>query len=100
MPGFTTEPAQLSATAAALSAHAEAGRLELGRLETDAEDLFVRGWRGVAASAFADGWRRWQHGAQVVLASLERNGAALDRCAAAYAAGEQASRTAIERALS
>lgn len=96
MPGFTSEPAQLSAAAADLSAHAAAGRAELGRLAASAEDLFAQGWHGAAASVFADGWSRWQHGAELVLAALEHDGAALERCAAAYAAGEQASRAAIE----
>lgn len=97
MGGFTAEPAQLSAAAGALSAQAEACRAELGRLTASAEDLFARGWRGAAASAFADGWHRWQHGASVILGALERNGTALDRCAAAYAVAEHNSRAVVER---
>ncbi|HET6877188.1 MAG TPA: WXG100 family type VII secretion target [Jatrophihabitans sp.] len=97
MPGFTSEPAQLFAAAAALSDQAATGRGELARLAADAQDLFTSGWRGVAASAFADSWRRWHDGAALVLAALERNAAALDRCAGAYAAAEQASRAAVTR---
>jgi WXG100 family type VII secretion target len=53
-------------------------RDDRARVAGRADDLLGGGWRGVAASAWADGWADWTAAAARVLAALEAMGSLLE----------------------
>lgn len=57
---------------------AELLRDERDRIAREVDGLLADGWSGGAASAFADGWAKWQRGADNVLDGLVAMGCLLE----------------------
>lgn len=91
-------PEELSRCARALASTESQLKTELGKLTTEADDVFGTGWLGTTADSFRSIWQQWLTGAGESLDALRimgelldeaRNGfQAIDRGGAASMAGQ------------
>jgi WXG100 family type VII secretion target len=70
------DPAQLSIGADAVEARAADMATRRAEIEASVDGLLA-GWRGDAASRFADLWEEWRTGADEVIANLSASSVAL-----------------------
>ncbi|MFC7492818.1 MULTISPECIES: WXG100 family type VII secretion target [unclassified Nocardioides] len=75
--GITASHDTFLATCAGVDATAGRLRTDRDRVHHRVETLLDGGWRGTAASAYAEGWATWREGADQVLAALETMSALL-----------------------
>src|SRR5581483_8221684 len=95
--GYAVEPGDLAHADASLTAAVAGARTALAGLRHAADVLLEGGWQGAAALSFRSAWERWLAGAQTMLAALEATADGLGAAGAAYAATDDAVRTAVGR---
>ena len=76
---------------------AELLRDERDRIAREVDGLLADGWRGGAASAFADGWAKWQHSADTVLDGLVAMGDLLEAVDTGLLRTDQGSAADLDR---
>lgn len=60
-------------------------------------DALLGSWRGTAASAYAEGWDEWRHGAARVLDGLTTMATLLDAASADYVSVDASSGSSLDR---
>ncbi len=74
MDGFDAAPVELQVCGSMLGQIGEDLRTEMGVLQREMDVLLSGGWRGQAATGFAQGWELWLQGAGDVLDALDAMG--------------------------
>jgi WXG100 family type VII secretion target len=67
------------------------------RTARQVDDLIERGWRGTAASAYAEGWVEWKQAADSVLRGLTAMGDLLEATHADLLRSDLGARTSLDR---
>ena len=97
MAGFSVDPDELGAAAAALWHAAAPARAAVARLRDEADALFGTGWQGAAATAFRSGWEQWLAGAGEMLVALDGLAGRLGAAGSGYAETESGVCAAVSR---
>jgi WXG100 family type VII secretion target len=72
--GFDAAPVELQVCGSMLGQIGNDLHTEMGVLQREMDALLTGGWRGSAATGFAEGWELWQQGAKDVLDALQAMG--------------------------
>lgn len=91
MDGFAAAPVELQVCGSMLGQIGADLRIEMGALQREMDALLSGGWRGQAATGFANGWELWLRGARDVLDALDAIGRLLGETGRDYQATDTSS---------
>lgn len=95
--GISARHEEFDSAVAQVDAAAERLRTHHDRVARQVETLLDGGWRGTAASAYAEGWDVWRSGAQQVLDGLVAMGRLLDAADARFVGSDDTAEASVAR---
>lgn len=93
--GFDAAPVELQVCGSMLGQIGKDLHTEMGVLQREMDALLTGGWRGHAATGYAEGWELWQQGAKDVLDALQAMGRLLDETGQDYQRTDTSSADAV-----